>query len=299
MLNLIIHLSNLLLIMAILLVGQQLLLFDCGLLFLGGAAFFAAGGYISAILCKTIGLDPFFTIILSSTICLGFSIIIGYPLIRILKEDYFALATLALAQACYVALRSFAPGGISGMAGIDDFHSPFSLILPDGLDSLIIHLLIAGLCLTFIKWIRIRRFGILVSAAHSDETALSTMGYRTTLLKVQVFAIAGFLAALAGALHAHYLGALEPRMSSIQQTVLILCGTILSGKKSVFGTLIGASFIVVLPEILQYLLVSGLGSGRFVFPFVQILYGILIIFVTLLVFPRVRSALRSKMGSGK
>ena len=101
--------------------------------------------------------------------------------------------------------------------------------------------------------------------------------------------------AIAGALQAHVIGAVEPSMSSVHMTVLFLCGTILSGRRTSLGTLLGAAFLVVIPLLMQKFLSSELGSQWKVFPFVHVIYGILVAGVAFMLFPRVKSLLKFEM----
>jgi branched-chain amino acid transport system permease protein len=178
------------------------------------------------------------------------------------------------------------------MAGIPQFHSPLHGFITDAVDSLLINMVFAGTALWLVSWIRTSRIGMLTKAVKFDENALSILGFRPLLIKVQVFAISALFAGTAGAMQAHYLGVVEPKMSSVYQTVLILCGTILSGSKSVMGSLLGASFLIVLPEILQNIFSKYFGTDWQVFPVVHIVYGVFIILVAFFLFPRQKSSLR-------
>lgn len=296
------HLAGLIFIVSGLLAGQQLLLFDSGLLCLGTAAFFAVGAYCSALLSKILLWSPFLSISVSSFLTAIFALVIGMLFLSFLRHDFFALATLALAQVVYVILRSAAPGGSAGMGGIPRLQSPLSNFISSEMDSLILCFLFVAFCFSVVNFVRTRRFGMYVLACRDDENALRALGVRTLLVKVQVFSTASLLAGAAGAFHAHYLGAIEPKMSSITNTVLIVCGTILCGRKNVFGCLFGAFFLAAIPEILDRVIQSDAGKNlilRFtddpwkIFPLMQISYGLLVIIIALFIFPRIKSALRS------
>lgn len=271
------QLLNLSVIAMILLAGQQFLLFECRILCLCGAAFYTLGAYVVAVsTCNgAIGTAP--SVAISVIVCGVFSLIIGYPLLRALRADFFALATLGVAQGTFVALRAAAPGGLAGMAGIPALESPWSALLgPDG-DALLVNGALMLLALVFLGVLRQRRFGRLAKAVGIDEHALSVVGHRPLLIKLQVFAMSAVLAGLAGALRATYLGVVDPGMSSIEATVLVLVGTIVSGARSVWGCAIGAVFLVVIPEELQQVGSDRFGPHWHVFPAVNIVYGMLII----------------------
>jgi branched-chain amino acid transport system permease protein len=211
--------------------------------------------------------------------------IVGYPMLRTLGSDFLALATLGMSQVVFVLLRTVAPGGMAGMAVTKGLHTPLQGVLGNDADVLAVALLFFIGAVVAVIWIRSTRIGKLAHAARMDEHALAALGHDPVMVKTQVFSAAAFLAAFSGATVAHYLGAVEPRMASIQQTILILCGTILSGRGSVFGVLLGAAFVVVVPEILQSILSSGSESSWRAFPAAQIVYGCLVIATAAVLFP--------------
>jgi ABC-type branched-subunit amino acid transport system permease subunit len=159
-------------------------------------------------------------------------------------------------------------------------------VLSDPLDTLIIHGAFCSFALVAISQLRSRRVGRLAVAACMDENALRALGYSPTRLRLQAFVLAAVLAGMAGSLQTHYIGAVEPRMASIPQTVLFLCGTVLSGRKSVWGCFLGSFFLIVVPEMLQKGLTIGGSPVWYAFPLVQVSYGALISIAAFFLFPR-------------
>jgi branched-chain amino acid transport system permease protein len=272
------HLVTLTLVTAGILAGQRFLLFNCGVLCLATASFYALGAYLSVIFNQWLGTNAWLGVAGAVTVVAVFAVTVGYPLLRYLKGDFFALATLGIAQVTFVALRALAPGGSAGLAGIP----PLKLLeLPQYLDALLISVLFAAAAFGLVGWICASSFGKLVAAVRMDENALTAHGFSVTSIKLQVFVLAGMLAATGGALNAHHLGTVEPRLASIQHTVLLLCGTILSSGRPVIGPLVGAVFLSVLPEVLQMMLARSGGGAWQVFPALQVAYGMLVVVVAL------------------
>ena len=296
MISTIIYVTGLMLIFFILLLGQQLLFYRSGLFFLGGAAMFACGAYLTALFSMKLGLNPLLSVLISAILTGLISFLIGYPLLKLLRQDYFALATLALAQASFVLLRSFAPGGNAGISGIPSLNTHLYSLSAPSIDVLIILLCITAFCLLVIFRISRTRFGRLVDASRIDENMTSILGFSPLKIRSQVFLLAGIFAGGAGALQAHYIGAVDPTLSSIQMTILILCGTILSGNKSFWGCSVGTVFIILLPEVLQRLLTFLFGSNWIIFQWVQVLYGLIIVILVFTVFPVKKSFLKSDVG---
>jgi branched-chain amino acid transport system permease protein len=296
MINFSIYLIGLFLIFSVLLLSQQLLFFKCGLFFLGGAIFFSFGAYCSAMFNIYLKFSPLLSFLLSIIFTTLLSIVIGYPLLKKLKQDYFALVTLAISLFFSVLYRSFAPGGNSGMAGIEPIISFNNSFL-----SQIIYLIIISLFVFVsffaISFINKTRIGLLFEASKIDESTTQALGFSTLKIRLQAFTISGLLGGAAGAMQAHYVGAVDPGLCSLSQTILVLSGTILSGKKSIYGCFIGAFFVIIVPEIIQKIVSLQFGTSWQIFPGIQIIYGLLIIIISFRVFRQKQSFLRIEIGN--
>jgi len=293
------YLVSLFLIFSVLLLSQQLLFFKCGLFFLGSAIFFSVGAYCSASLNVYLQLTPLVSIILSAILTSIFSLVIGYPLLKKLKQDYFALVTLAIALLFFVLYRSFAPGGNSGIAGVEP-------IIPATINNslsqvgyLLVILIFVSISFLAVSIINKTRIGLLFEASRVDESTVQILGYSPLKIKLQAFVISGLLGGAAGAMQAHYIGAVDPGLCSLSQTILILCGTILSGRKSILGSFIGSFFIIVVPEIIQKMISLQFGSSWQIFPAIQVIYGMLIIIISFSVFRQKQSFLRIEIGNAR
>jgi hypothetical protein len=78
---------------------KEMLLFDCGVLCLGTAAFYALGAYVSALLAISGLLSVPAALLVASALVAAAAVCIGAIFFRFLRGDIFALATLGLAQA--------------------------------------------------------------------------------------------------------------------------------------------------------------------------------------------------------
>jgi len=76
-------------------------------------------------------------------------------------------------------------------------------------------------------------------------------------------------------------------------SILLLSGTILSGRRYVLGSLLGAAFLVLTPRLLQFALTSTLDRQWAAFPLANIGYAIIIIIVSLILFPKARGILHT------
>jgi branched-chain amino acid transport system permease protein len=100
-------------------------------------------------------------------------------------------------------------------------------------------------------WLSRSRFGAGLVAIREDEDAAQVMGINTTLYKVLAFAIAAFLSAAAGGIHAYWITYVDPAGSfegSLNVRMVIM--TLFGGPGTVFGPVIGALVLSAVSEVL-------------------------------------------------
>lgn len=95
------------------------------------------------------------------------------------------------------------------------------------------------------------RHGRSVIAIREDEIAAESMGVNTTYYKLFAFVLAAFIAGVAGALYAHYIGVIDPSKFDFNRSVEILIMVVLGGMGSISGSVISATVLTILPEVLR------------------------------------------------
>jgi branched-chain amino acid transport system permease protein len=95
--------------------------------------------------------------------------------------------------------------------------------------------------------------GRALRALHGSEVAAQTLGIDAARFKLQVFTLSAVLAALAGALTAHYAGFITPVKASFLHSVELVIMVVFGGMASVFGAVVGAAVLTVLPQLLTVL----------------------------------------------
>ena len=95
------------------------------------------------------------------------------------------------------------------------------------------------------------RTGRALRAVHDSEIACNAMGLDVSALKIKVFILSAVYAALAGSLYAHYVTFISPSSFSLFYSILVLTMVIVGGITNVWGAIIGAIVITVLPELLR------------------------------------------------
>lgn len=106
-----------------------------------------------------------------------------------------------------------------------------------------------------------------------DEIASETLGKHTAKYKLQVFVVGAFFAGIAGSLYAHYITFIDPSSFTIMESITVLLMVIFGGMGSIRGSLVGATALVIFPEILRFL---GMPSS-IAAPMRQMIYGLLLV----------------------
>ncbi|MFQ5553858.1 MAG: branched-chain amino acid ABC transporter permease [Acidimicrobiia bacterium] len=95
------------------------------------------------------------------------------------------------------------------------------------------------------------RIGRSFMAVRDRDIAAEVMGVGDAKAKLQAFAISSFYAGVAGALLAAFVGRLIPEGFNLFLSVQVLAMILIGGAGTVAGTLLGASFVIVLPRLVR------------------------------------------------
>jgi len=269
-------------IFAIAVIGLNVLTGMTGLISLGHAAFFAIGAYVTAVGAKSAGLTIFATLPLSVVVAAFVGILVGMPSLRV-RGFYLAVATLSANLLVIFLLERdwLAPftGGINGIEtpSLNLFGQSFAgpmaryyLVAPFAIISL---LLMHNLTLT--------RIGRAFIAIRDHDTSAEILGISLMRYKLMSFAVCAAFGGLAGCLWAYYFAALQPHNFGLLLSIQFLAALIIGGQGATFGPILGAAFVVLLPEFLKT--VFGFASGedvaalRYLGPTREVVFGSLII----------------------
>lgn len=241
-----------------------------GQLSLGSAGFMGIGAYTSAIL--TINYDlPIVAGIIAGALVAGLiGILIGIPSLR-LTGVYLAIATLGFGEVIRVFLINWesVTKGAVGLSGIpqigrellkfsrDAGFSPLSIGLKNNQFVYLVVLIILILINIFLIWFLIRlnksRVGRAFAAIKMDEKAAEAMGINITYYKVLSFTQGAVFAGFAGALFAHIMGYISPADFSYHRAVDILIFAVFGGSDVIWGSIFGAIFMTLMPEVLRFI----------------------------------------------
>jgi branched-chain amino acid transport system permease protein len=237
--------------------GLNIVVGFAGLLDLGYVAFFAIGAYTMALLTPS----EFGRASLTFWTALPFSvlaavlagIILGVPVLR-MRGDYLAIVTMGFGEIVRIlVLSDFLAPLLGGAQGILKVPNPslagLEIVRPEHL-----YYLILGGCLLalFISWrLRDARLGRQWMALREDEDVAEAMGINLVKTKLLAFAIGAAFSGLSGAIFAAKLGSVYPHSMKLEVSIYVLCLIIVGGMGSLPGVIVGALFIMGLPELLR------------------------------------------------
>ena len=266
------------LIYAIALLGLNLLTGFNGQISLGHGAFFAIGGYMTAILMAKVGLPFWVSIPIASAICFGAGFLFGFPALR-LGGLYLALATFALAVAApqilgYKGFDNYT-GGSQGLQ-LGKLKVPAGVPLnSDQWIYLICLICAAALFVVAINLVN-GRVGRALVAIRDHPIAAETMGVNAALYKTLCFGVSAFYAGVAGGLSTVAVGFVSPDSFGLPLSLSLLVGIVVGGFASISGTIFGALFIEFVPNYADQLSVY-FGEGAKALP--GAIYGVLLILI--------------------
>ncbi|GMV46636.1 MAG: branched-chain amino acid ABC transporter permease [Pseudomonadota bacterium] len=237
---------------AIVCVGLNLLIGYAGQISLGHAAFYALGGYGSAILAARWGC-PVWLSMPGAVAAVGLlAWLVGRPTLR-LKGHYLAMATLGLGVIVSIVLANEDrwTGGPDGMT------VPPLVLFGHALQGERLWYAIIGAGLWLTVWFALNLIdsplGRALRALHGSEVAAETVGIDSGRWKLRVFVQSALIAATAGALTAHYAGFITPAKSSFLHSVELVIMVVFGGMASIWGAVVGAAVLTMLPQFLTVL----------------------------------------------
>jgi branched-chain amino acid transport system permease protein len=162
-----------------------------------------------------------------------FGFLIGFLVLR-LRRTYLALFTIGFSEIVRITLNAEieltgGPNGLElaplfpdGIYLFGFYFSPTNKIPP----YYAMLALFLG-AMAFMYWLAGSRFGLFIRAIREDEEAAAALGVHTVRYKVLVFAITAMIAAMAGAVFAHYIGVITPNILLILTLIGAAIGAIL------------------------------------------------------------------------
>lgn len=162
---------------------------------------------------------------------------------RRIKGVYFSLVTQAILLATFTLVVNQQPytGGVVGMTNLAKLelfgHRFTGISLYNLVVTVLIVCFVASLLLVHSK------FGKILTAIRDSEYRVLALGYNTAMYKTFVYALAGALAGIAGALYVSTMGTTGPDRLSIGFSIEVVIFVAVGGRGTLYGAVIGAVLV--------------------------------------------------------
>lgn len=232
--------------------GLNIIVGYAGQISLGHAAFYGIGAYATALLTTRVGMSFLQALPLVLVLSALIGGVMGLPSLR-LRADFLAISTIGI-NFIVEAIFNYTPffGAALGIGGIPRAFFFGIRLRNNG------YLL---LCLAFlaVTILICRRFsrswaGIGCFAIRENEEAAASMGVSPVRAKLLAFVIGTVFAGLGGALYAHYVRFISPGDFGFTTSITMLSMIVLGGMGTLWGPVLGAVVLGVLPEVFRPLM---------------------------------------------
>jgi branched-chain amino acid transport system permease protein len=208
----------------------------------GHVAFYGIGAYACAILVADYAWPWLPTLAVAAVVGAAVAIAIGYPVLR-LKGPYFAIAMLGTAEGTRVITTVW-----DGLT-----HGGLGISLPSAETSwATYYAMLALMAVTIVVAYAVghSRFGIRLNAIREDEVAAEALGIDATRYKLAAFTLSAVFPAVAGGIQAYKVLYIDPpSVFFVQITIAMALMSMLGGKGTVIGPIVGAVLLYTVQEL--------------------------------------------------
>jgi branched-chain amino acid transport system permease protein len=236
-------------IFALAVVGLNLLMGFAGQVSLGHAGFLGIGAYSVAIGPVHFGAPSWLCLFVGAILSGAVAFAVGRPILK-LKGHYLAVATLGFGLLVAIVLTNEA--GWTG--GPDGMNVPTLTLFGWRVHGSDAWYWIAGA--TFIGGFLLALnlmespTGRALQAINDSEIAARVLGIDVARKKLAIFIISAMYASVAGSFLALFNGLITPDVAGFLGSIELVAMVVLGGMGSIFGSLVGAAVLVVLPQVL-------------------------------------------------
>jgi branched-chain amino acid transport system permease protein len=213
--------------------GQFLMFGIAGFMF-GNAALDAGARGLN------LGWNPWLSVVFALAVTTAAALVLGALASRT-TGIYFLMLTLVYAVIGFFVFAQIVE--ISGPGGITSIERPALMGPP-------VRLYYAGLGLSVLAYVGFRAlgrtsFGLVLQGVRDDPVRMASLGFNVPLHRTLAFALAGFVAGLAGILNVWWNGQIDPASISIGPTLILLIIAVIGGISYFEGAWLGAFVYVV------------------------------------------------------
>ena len=246
-----------------------------GMISLAHAGFYGVGAYTAALLAVNYQVPFLLALPVAMLLCGLLALIVSTIALRTI-DDYFIICTLGIQIVVFSLMNNWmsltkGPLGIPGIPGI----SLFGIVIESKWAFLLLTVTFAALIFFLLQKLTDSAFGRTLRALSEDEIFTQSLGKNVYLSKIVAFTISAMLAAIPGALYAHYISYIDPTSFTVDESIFILSIVIIGGVRNLWGSVVAAAFLVFLPEALRFVGMPNAVAANMR----QIIYGVVLICV--------------------
>jgi len=256
--------------------GLNVVVGFAGLLDLGYVAFWAIGAYTAGLATgaaeytkglraetATLADKPEWQmwmwgiLLLALVVAVLAGIVLGSPTLR-LRGDYLAIVTLGFGEIVRITANNLdtitvGPRGIASIPHPAIEAGPVNVRWGSLTDTkyywlLLVLVVLWIVAITLLDRSRIGRAWV---AIREDEVAAAAMGVPVVRMKLAAFVIGACTAGVGGVIYAERINFINPSTFGIIQSILILTAVVIGGMGSIPGAIVGATAVVLLPEVFR------------------------------------------------
>jgi branched-chain amino acid transport system permease protein len=225
-----------------------------GLVSFGHAAFIGIGAYATAIPLVYYETPGWLGMLLGGAISAVFGYVLSWTICRFhVKGFYFAVSTILFAEILMsVAARSRYLGrgmGVTLPSVANAFNLQFLAVIP----YYYMALLLVCCMIVITNRIERSRLGWYLRATRQSEDASSALGIDVTMVKVVAMTLSAFLTGVGGGVYVLALRYCNPYdVFGIMFSTTLMLGTLLGGRGTVYGPIIGIAMLTAVKEALTF-----------------------------------------------
>ena len=211
-----------------------------GAVSLGQSLFFGVGGYLAGVFNVTLGLSPFWALLLSTGVGAVICTVLLFPCLP-LRGIYFAMTTLVYPLLLSRIIEATGLlGGTDGLVGIAPFANAW-------VEQYLVLGVLLGASFSLSRLLS-TDFGVTLSAIGDDDQTVRACGINITLYKISAVAIASAVGAFAGAYFSFLYMFVGLSAFSLELSILPIACAVVGGMRTLIGPVIGAFILVPLAE---------------------------------------------------
>jgi len=244
-----ITIATIIAINAIVACGLNVIVGFAGQISLGHAAFFGIGAYTAALLATQAGLSFWAALPCVIAMSAFIGLLLGLPSLRV-REDFLAITTIGInfiVEAVFNNFEFF--GGALGIGGIP--RVAFFDLKLRGTEFLYLCLFFLVVVMVVCWWLTRCWAGLACFALREEEAAAASVGISPVRFKLLAFVIGTGMAGLGGALYAHFMRFISASDFAFPLSVSLLSMVVVGGIGTLWGPILGALIIGVLPEVFR------------------------------------------------